>query len=67
MRAPELGPVTWRKSSRTTGNNNCVEVGHLADAIAVRDSKAPESTAFVFTPPAWSAFLAAIKAGELDR
>lgn len=25
MRAAGLGPVTWRKSSRTTGNNNCDE------------------------------------------
>lgn len=67
MRTRELGPVTWRKSSRSSGNNNCVEIAGLEEAIAVRDSKDPHGAAFVFDPPAWSAFLTAVKTGELDH
>ncbi|MBB5154095.1 DUF397 domain-containing protein [Saccharopolyspora phatthalungensis] len=65
MRAPELGPVTWRKSSRTTGNNNCIEVARFANAV--RDSKDPLGTAFMFAPATWSAFLETVKRGELDH
>ena len=57
--------VTWRKSTRSNGSGNCVEVAELADAIGVRDSKNVEAGALVFRPEPWSAFLATVKADRL--
>ena len=38
--APELTGAVWRKSSRSGGTNgNCVEVTHVGESHAVRDSK----------------------------
>lgn len=59
--------VAWRKSSRSNGGGGtCVEVAFVAAATAVRDSKDPEGTAFVFGPSAWSSFLDSVKAGQFD-
>jgi len=58
--------TTWRRSSRSGGGNNCVEIA-LRDAPAVRDSKNPEDGPLNVEPACWAPFLAALKAGKFDR
>lgn len=60
---------TWRKSSRSAGAGDCVEVGTSPDTalIAVRDSKLGDSSPILtFTRSEMAAFLAGAKAGEFD-
>ncbi len=56
----------WRKSSRSAGANNCVEIAILGDQAAVRDSKKPDHGALVLGAECWAGFLTAVKAGRLD-
>ncbi|MFB6806685.1 DUF397 domain-containing protein [Streptomyces sp. NPDC056387] len=56
----------WRRSSRSTGMNNCVETAVLAGGLlAVRDSKRTDGPAVLFTGPAWHGFLASVRADVL--
>ncbi|MDX3231280.1 DUF397 domain-containing protein [Streptomyces sp. ME19-01-6] len=58
----DLASATWRKSSYTANNGNCVEVADMPNApgIAVRDSKNTHLPAARVSHAAWSAFLAAV-------
>lgn len=66
MIAPKLTEAAWRKSSRSNGQGQCVEVAQLDQAVAVRDSKAPAGPVLTFTPADWAAFVAGAKDGEFD-
>lgn len=56
----------WFKSSYSGGSNgDCLEVARDRADIPVRDSKDPHGPALVFEPSAWSAFVSAVKRGEL--
>jgi hypothetical protein len=49
-------PQSWRKSSFSLANGDCVEVAVTADAVAVRDSKNPAGPMLEFpasTLTAW--------------
>lgn len=65
---PEIAGASWRKSSWSTYNGNCVEVGNLQDGrIAVRDTKDREmGPVLIFRRSQWNAFLAGTKRGEFD-
>lgn len=59
--------ATWRKSSYSSANGQCVEVRRLdGGEVAVRDSKDRRGPALVFTPAEWSAFVSGAKDGEFD-
>nr|WP_245603565.1 DUF397 domain-containing protein [Salinispora cortesiana] len=51
------------KSSRSSGNGQCVEVAALDGAVACRDSKDPNGPALVFDRAAWTNFLAEMRDG----
>jgi hypothetical protein len=59
--------VTWKKSTRSNGSGDCVEVAQLQDGSRlVRDSKDPDGAILTFTPSEWRAFLDGAKDGEFD-
>lgn len=55
----------WRKSNRSDGSDNCVEVAQADDsAVGVRDSKDATGPLLEFDPTSWRAFISAICAGD---
>lgn len=63
----DLTHAVWRKSSRSGGGNECVEVAHLADGDrAIRDSKHPTGPALRCSPAAWAGFTAGVRSGQFD-
>lgn len=66
---PNAGALKgWRKSSYSNDQGgSCLEV--LDDhptGVPVRDSKAPEGPALVFSSAEWTAFVAVVKVGRLS-
>ncbi|WP_405461184.1 DUF397 domain-containing protein [Streptomyces sp. NBC_00101] len=58
--APSLS--SWRRSSRSTGANNCVEAAVRGpDLLLVRDSKDVDQDCLSFSAPAWRTFVAALR------
>ncbi|MEK2478146.1 MULTISPECIES: DUF397 domain-containing protein [Streptomyces] len=62
-----LTTATWRKSSYSNGDGaDCIEVvDTLPGLVPVRDSKDPHGPALVFPVAGWSAFVGAVKNGQL--
>ncbi|MYT75622.1 MULTISPECIES: DUF397 domain-containing protein [unclassified Streptomyces] len=61
-----LSGALWRRSSRSTGANNCVETaplssGPAAGLLAVRDSKDTAGPAVLFAPHAWEGFIGSLR------
>jgi hypothetical protein len=70
MKGPEMRAVTpqyisWKKSSYSAANGNCVEVARLgAGYVGVRDSKNAARAALGFTPASWRTFVSAVKSNR---
>jgi hypothetical protein len=59
----DVTAVAWRKSSYSGDNGgNCVEVGTVGPAVAVRDSKHPDGPLVAVVVGAWKAFIEQVKA-----
>ncbi len=63
----DLTGAVWKRSSRSSGGNNCVEVAFVSGIVAIRDSKNPTGPALVFTTPEYGAFVGGVADGELRR
>ena len=60
----DLTGAVWRKSTYSGGQGGeCIEVADGFPVVPVRDSKDPDGPALVFSPAAWSAFVADVRAG----
>ncbi|MFJ9706572.1 DUF397 domain-containing protein [Streptomyces sp. NPDC101234] len=68
MRIVDLNAASWRKSTYSNQDGGaCVEVSDdFAAVVPVRDSKNPYGPAIVFPAEGWSAFVSAVKGGELS-
>ncbi|MEU7619585.1 DUF397 domain-containing protein [Micromonospora rifamycinica] len=58
----EIAGVTWRKSSHSSAQGNCVEVADGQPAVVgVRDSKDIAGPVLVFPTQSWRSFLRGVK------
>ncbi|MFI7219305.1 DUF397 domain-containing protein [Micromonospora sp. WMMA1998] len=63
----ELTGATWRKSTRSGTQGDCVEVAdNLVGVVGVRDSKDPTGPVLTFSPAAWRAFVR-VSGGRASR
>lgn len=59
--------LAWRKSTRSNGMNQCVEVAPLtSESVAVRDSKRPVQPNLAASRVPWATFAQATRAGRFD-
>jgi hypothetical protein len=56
-----MNEQTWRTSSYTGSEGNCVEVAGTAPVVLVRDTKDRDGGTLTFTADAWHAFASSLK------
>ena len=63
---PTSSALSWRKSIRSGGGVDCVEVADLPTGTAVRDSKNPTGPMLAFSREEWRAFADQVRSGAHD-
>ncbi|MFF0717581.1 DUF397 domain-containing protein [Verrucosispora sp. NA02020] len=58
--------LRWKKSTRSNGGGNCVEVATPSQIVMVRDSKDRQGSTLSFTADQWTDFVQGIKASRFD-
>ncbi|WP_017976273.1 DUF397 domain-containing protein [Actinopolyspora halophila] len=58
---------SWRRSSRTQGQGQCVEVGFAENAVGVRDSKNRPAGYLIVGRTQWRDFLERIRKEDAQR
>jgi Domain of unknown function (DUF397) len=53
----------WRKSSHSTGGNDCIEAAQAGTNCLIRDSKNPDGAHLAVQPQVWATFTGDIKQG----
>jgi hypothetical protein len=67
MPATHLSGASWRKSTASNSQGNCVEVAKLGSGeFAVRNSRHPEGPALIYTLAEITALIEGVKMGEFD-
>jgi hypothetical protein len=57
----EARALTWRKSSYSIGNGQCVEAAADHQVVMIRDTARPVGDQLVFSAAAWEEFTARIR------
>jgi Domain of unknown function (DUF397) len=56
--------LQWRKTLRSIGNGNCVEVASSSTNVVVRDSKDPNGPMLTYNTESWRVFTAQARQGR---
>ena len=59
--------TSWRKSSRSLNDGNCVEARRAAAAVEMRDSKNNDGPVLRFQAGRWLEFIEGVHLGDFDR
>ncbi|MFJ6723403.1 DUF397 domain-containing protein [Streptomyces sp. NPDC091281] len=62
----DLSRATWRRSSYSSGNGQCVEVAFAHGTVAVRDSKNTSGPSLAVPSSAFDALVQGISDGAFD-
>ena len=63
--SPPVSRLSWRKSTYSLANGECVEVTAISGGVAVRDSGRQSDARLRFSADDWRDFIATIK--KLER
>lgn len=62
----DLSGASFKKSSLSMGNGNCVEVAQVSGRYVMRDSKDQAGPTLQFAPDEWNAFIGGVLKGDFD-